>query len=62
MKQDAGGQDRNRQVAETPRDRRTTQAACMKTGHQTFRRSKTQTDRQQKVVNVDREADAQEDR
>lgn len=48
---------RSRQVAETVRGRQTKQPAYIKTRHQTFRKAQRQTDRQQKLINVDREAD-----
>lgn len=64
MRRQTGRQERNRRqhTAGTVRNRQTKQAAYIKTRHQTFREAQRQTDRQQKLINADSEADLQEDR
>lgn len=61
MKQEAG----RREQTGSGNSRRQTEetTGIHKTSHQTFRKAqRRQTDRQQQLINVDREADTQEDR
>lgn len=64
MSQQADRQEENRShhTAGTVRNRQTKQVAYIKTRHQTFKQAQRQTDRQQKLINVDSEADLQGDR